>query len=329
MSFLMAPLLIGVLAAAIPVVIHLLHRQRTTPVQWGAMQFLLESQLQFRRRRKVDHWLLLLARMALLGLLAFLLARPLIKQGALGAISGSNAVDIAVVVDHSLSAGRKAAGSNATEAAAPAGGAPSPSVFDYGISVVDSVGRAMRPNDTLSVVLAEHRPNTSITPLPVRSGGAGNVQNKLRQMKPGLTSASIPDAIQAARELLARGPNAQKVILVVSDAQRNAWQIENGAAWAGAVGEKSAASTPKVYCLPISAEASARNVTVADLSVEPSIVGVNRPAQITATLTNSGAGDVAALGATLLVGGKEVGQAPTRVSVPAGGRLIDPATGKP
>src|SRR5215212_11760174 len=109
MSFLMAPLLIGVLAAAIPVVIHLLHRQRTTPVQWGAMQFLLESQLQFRRRRKVDHWLLLLARMALLGLLAFLLARPLLIEGKYNPLSSNVATDIAVVVDHSLSTGRKAA----------------------------------------------------------------------------------------------------------------------------------------------------------------------------------------------------------------------------
>src|SRR5215212_7324442 len=125
MSFLMAPLLIGVLAAAIPVVIHLLHRQRTTPVQWGAMQFLLESQLQFRRRKKVDHWLLLLARMLLLALLAFLLARPLLKSGALSALPGNGATDIAIVVDHSLSAGRK----TVAEATATGEGAGSPTVF--------------------------------------------------------------------------------------------------------------------------------------------------------------------------------------------------------
>src|SRR5215212_9105206 len=113
MSFLMAPLLIGVLAAAIPVVIHLLHRQRTTPVQWGAMQFLLESQLKFRRRKKVDHWLLLLARMALLGLLGFLLARPLLIEGKYNPLSSNVATDIAVVVDHSLSTGRKAASPDA------------------------------------------------------------------------------------------------------------------------------------------------------------------------------------------------------------------------
>src|SRR4051812_24146294 len=100
MSFLMSSLLVGIAAAAIPVIIHLLHRQRTTPVAWGAMQFLLESPLKFRRRRTVDHWLLLLARIALLALLAFVLARPLLIEGKYSPLSGNVATDIVVVVDH-------------------------------------------------------------------------------------------------------------------------------------------------------------------------------------------------------------------------------------
>src|SRR5215212_1876193 len=108
MTFLSASLLFGLAAAAIPVIIHLLHRQRTVPVRWGAMQFLLETPLQFKRRRKVDHWLLLLARMALLGLLGFLLARPLLIEGKYNPLSNNVGTDIAVVVDHSLSSGRKA-----------------------------------------------------------------------------------------------------------------------------------------------------------------------------------------------------------------------------
>ena len=302
MTFLSASLLVGVLAAAVPVIIHLLHRQRTVPVPWGAMQFLLESPLQFRRRKKVDHWLLLLARMAMLGLLAFLLARPLLSEGRFNALSGSAAADVAVVVDHSLSAGRKA---SAAEAVAPGSGQ---TVFERGVATVEAVAGSLRPNDTLSVVLAEHRPNTAFTPLPIRSAGAKDVQDRLRQLKPGQTAANVPDALQAARELLARGPNARKVILLVTDGQRNAWQIDNAAAWSGALSDRSAASAPKVYCVPIPAEPSARDIVVGDLSVEPSVVGVKRPAQVTATLANSGPGDLAAVSATLLVNGREAGK---------------------
>lgn len=303
MTFLSASLLFGLLAAAVPVIIHLLHRQRTVPVQWGAMQFLIESQLQFRRRRRVDHWLLLLARMAMLALLAFLLARPLLSESRFNPLPAQGATDVAVVVDHSLSAGRRAAA--AAEAAAPAG---EPSVFERGVEMVDSVANRLRPNDTLSVVLAEHRPNTTFTPLPIRSGGANDVVEKLRQLKPGQTAAAVPDAVQAARELLARGPNAQKVILVVTDAQRNAWKIDDAPAWAGALGDRASAASPKVYCLPVAAEPSAGDVAVGELAIEPSVVGVKRPAQVAATLANAGPGDVAALGATLIVNGKEVGR---------------------
>jgi len=112
-SFLMMSLLgAGALAAAlavIPLIVHLLHRQKVTPVAWGAMQFLLESPLRVRRRRKIDNWLLMLVRMAILVLLAFLLCRPVWKTNALAT---SSPVDVAVVIDHSMTMGMRQSGAN-------------------------------------------------------------------------------------------------------------------------------------------------------------------------------------------------------------------------
>src|SRR4051812_24239600 len=86
-SFLMMSMMAaGALAAGlavIPLIVHLLHRQKVTPVAWGAMQFLLESPLKVRRRRKIDNWLLMLVRMGILVLLVFLLCRPVWKTQAL------------------------------------------------------------------------------------------------------------------------------------------------------------------------------------------------------------------------------------------------------
>ena len=332
MSFLVPSLLLGVLAAAIPVVIHLLHRQRTTPVPWGAMQFLLESPLRFKRRRKVDNWILLLARMALLGLLGFLLARPLMIEGRYSPLSSNVATDIAVVVDHSLSSGRKAA----RPADAPADpSATGGSVFDRSLAVVDDVARLMKPSDTLSVVLAEHRPDTSFTPLPVRSANVRDVQERLRRLKPGMTAASIADAVQAAREVIGRGPNAQKLIVVVSDGQRNAWQIDNHAAWAAATGDRSGAGAPKVYSLPVAPAANLPDIAVGDVKIEPTLVGLNRPAQLTATLTRtagaSGAGGAGpgavtgnggAVSVSLVVNGKPVEKRPVAGLAPGEARTV-------
>src|SRR6476469_1602546 len=101
MTFLMGwPLLLsGILLASIPVVIHLLHRQRTTPIRWGAMQFLVETPLQRKRRHNVEHWLLMLARMAVLALIVFALARPLLRGRVAAPLGGGTSTDLAVVVN--------------------------------------------------------------------------------------------------------------------------------------------------------------------------------------------------------------------------------------
>src|ERR1700733_14551422 len=94
------PLLLaaGLLAASIPIIIHLLHRQKTTPLLWGAMIFLKQSPLQMKRRKQVDHWLLMALRMAALALLAWLLARPLFNNAKYNPLKGNNSVDLAIVV---------------------------------------------------------------------------------------------------------------------------------------------------------------------------------------------------------------------------------------
>jgi hypothetical protein len=293
MSFLMLPLLAGMLAMSIPVIIHLLHRQRTTPLQWGAMQFLLESPLQLKRRKRVDHWLLMLLRMAVVGLLAFLLARPLAIQGQYNPLAGSAGTDIAIVLDRSVSTGRM----NGQQ-----------TVFQQGVGVVDEVVKLMKPNDTIAVVLAEHRPNTSLTPKFESRADAAATVARLRQMKPGLTDASIPDSVQAAREL-GGARNTKRMILVVGDDQRGGWKVENNAAWRAALGErvKGDDKQVKMFSVPIiPADTRVSDVSVGELSIQPGIVGVNRPVQVTATLSNSGPEEVGAFNAELVVDGKPI-----------------------
>ncbi|GAB4553283.1 MAG: hypothetical protein Tsb0013_15750 [Phycisphaerales bacterium] len=100
MSFLHPGLLIaGVLAIALPIIIHLLFRQRRKPVRWAAMRFLLEAYRKRRRRLKLEHWILLAVRCLILACLAFALGRPLL-QGA-GLLGGSGR-DVYLLVDNAL-----------------------------------------------------------------------------------------------------------------------------------------------------------------------------------------------------------------------------------
>jgi hypothetical protein len=64
------------LAIALPIVIHLLFRQRTRTVPIGSVRFLHQVVREHRRRRRVRQWLLLSLRMLAVLLLALLFARP-------------------------------------------------------------------------------------------------------------------------------------------------------------------------------------------------------------------------------------------------------------
>ncbi len=64
------------LAVALPIVIHLLFRQKTRTVSIGSVRFLHEVVREHRRRRRVRQWVLLALRMLAVLLLAMLFARP-------------------------------------------------------------------------------------------------------------------------------------------------------------------------------------------------------------------------------------------------------------
>ncbi len=69
--------MLGALAAlAIPIIIHLMFRQRARPIDLGTLQFLKVVLRDNARRRRLKRWLLLALRLACLALIAFLFARP-------------------------------------------------------------------------------------------------------------------------------------------------------------------------------------------------------------------------------------------------------------
>lgn len=101
MTFLHTTLaLAGIASIAIPIVIHLLFRQRRKPVPWGAMRFLLEALRKQRRRLRLETILLLLTRCLLLACLAAAIARPILS-GA-GLLSGPAGRDVYLLIDNSL-----------------------------------------------------------------------------------------------------------------------------------------------------------------------------------------------------------------------------------
>ena len=102
MSLIHAGLAAGAALAALPVILHLFMRQTPKHVIFPALRLIRERQQQSKKRLRIKNWLLLLARMAILALMALALARPrLYSQVPLGDESVPTALGL--VFDTSLS----------------------------------------------------------------------------------------------------------------------------------------------------------------------------------------------------------------------------------
>lgn len=98
-------LVAGTALASVPILIHLLNRQRHKPMPWAAMRFVLLAHERTRRRARLEEWLLLLLRALAVLLLALAIARPFAgPQSPLAGLTESRR-DLVLVVDASASTG--------------------------------------------------------------------------------------------------------------------------------------------------------------------------------------------------------------------------------
>ena len=104
-GFVNPALAIGAALCAVPLLIHLLNRQRHRPMPWAAMRFVLAAYRRTRRRARMENLLLLLLRMGAIVLLAFALARPFTgERSPLAGLTESRR-DLVLVLDGSASTG--------------------------------------------------------------------------------------------------------------------------------------------------------------------------------------------------------------------------------
>ena len=100
--FLYPIFLFGLIAASLPLLIHLLNRRKLNRIRFPAVRFILMSQKRISRSYRLRHWILLALRTMAVVLLALLLANPIFQTGA-GLFAGGGPVSLVILLDNSLS----------------------------------------------------------------------------------------------------------------------------------------------------------------------------------------------------------------------------------
>jgi len=343
MTFLNWAMLAGLAAVAIPIIIHLLNRQRATVVDWGAMRFLFQSLTMRRRRIMLEEIILLALRCLVVALLVLALARPFLPTrttipwatvlpallvaailfGVAAAVWSSRRARYALLGAAGLLV-LFALGTSGLEAAfqrkqwsLAAGERDVAIVIDGSASMtvpVEGERNFDRAIEEARAVLAACRPADAASiilagpaPRPVAANPITDREELLQaldDLEPSGGSMRVVDALDAAAASLAEGHNPAGKIVLLTDGQRVGWDARNASRWKFlAAGLGSLPSKPQVICRTFSLPATFRNASVGGMRFSRKIVGTDRPVGIEATVFNTGTTDLEPVSVELAVDG--------------------------
>ena len=179
-----APLLalIGFLAMAIPVAIHLLFKRRRKPVAWGAMRLLVRAIDQNRRRSRIQNVFLLLIRCLVLLLVGLALARPFTSSG--GLLGSESRITVLVIDDGIISGLRDQEGEPELD-----------KTIGSALFLIDQ----MQVGDQVSIISAG-KPVRDLTQGPTMD--LQKARRILEEMTPGTGSTMLESAIRMASDSL-------------------------------------------------------------------------------------------------------------------------------
>jgi Aerotolerance regulator N-terminal len=239
--------MLGALGAlAIPIIIHLMFRQRARLVDLGTLQFLKVVLRDNARRRRLRRWLLLAMRMACLALIAFLFARP--YMFATEPATGDRLV--VVLLDRSASMGL-------------VGGARP---IDQGLAEARAIlGRA-----GTGTQLEAGSFDRAVHPL------ARPADLSKTAIEPTAAGTDYGAALAWARDLLVRSKKPFKELHILTDLQRSGLDRSDSVSLPNSV---------EVHLRDFG-RAFPKNIAVTGVTIAPQTVRPGEPVSITATVRN-------------------------------------------
>lgn len=199
--------LLGLLSAAIPLLVHLSRSRRTRKMPFSTTRFFTDRFLRSYRMSRLKELVLLACRMALCMALALALAAP-VWRGRGASLAGGQSRAVAFVLDDSASMALEAEGRT---------------LFSRAQQAAREILDTLRPGDTAALVLAGRRASGFDTPFAEPTPQLADIRQALEGLEPAMLSADLTGAIARARELL-RGQAAQsRELYVLSDLQAAGW----------------------------------------------------------------------------------------------------------
>ncbi len=262
MTFLNPVVLFGLLAASIPVIIHLFNLRTLKKIEFSTLTFLKELQKNRIRKIKLKQWLLLALRVLIILLLVLAFARPTLEGVAIGGTTSAAKTTAVFILDDTFSMSVvDAKGSYLNQAKE---------------SIKELIGN-LQDGDEAALILVSGKNKEDIKSSTNLTDFIKNVDAAV----PAYSSGYLHDAIVKAAEILAESKNFNKEIYIFSDFQKSKISKE------GSLSDLSKLLDEKVkiYSFDYSGK-EIYNIGIDDIKVETQIFEKDKPIVFNVTLTN-------------------------------------------
>jgi hypothetical protein len=285
MAFLAPLFFVGLAALAIPVLIHLIQREKKQIQHFPSLMFIRQVPYKSVQRRRIHNWLLLMVRLAALLLIVLAFARPFFRSNDVAAAPGVGAREVVVLLDQSYS---MAYGDRWDRARAAARDA------------LNTLG----PSDRGSVVLFSNNAEIATRSTSEKSRLIGAIP----AAAPSAGSTRYAPALKVAGSILAESPLPRKEAILISDFQRGGWRGEEGSRLP--LGAK---LTP----VSVGGPATAPNVAVTSVQLARSTFTDKERVAVTAAVVNRAEQPISGGTLALEIDGRAIQTEP--LTVPANG----------
>ena len=272
MGFLNPIFLLGILAAAVPLIIHLWRRHQAKTVDFSSLMFLLAAYRQNVRRIQLKHLLILLLRVLIIILIALALARPLLKNRFAFA-GGRTKTSVVIILDNSYSMGYRGI----------QGGR-----FEVAKGMALEIAQSLQRGDSASVILMSDIPDSLF---PKLTKDLNQVKEAIRRSQISYRATLVPPSLEMAHDILEASNDPNKEIYLISDFSHNGWTGWNR------VPNRSGA---RIFLLPLDDEVT-DNISIEEVQASNQLIGLGLPIELAVTMGRHSDAPVADTTLTLFI----------------------------
>ncbi len=253
MVFLNPTILLGLLAASIPVILHFLNLRKIKKIEFSTLAFLKELQKSKIRKIKIKQFLLLLLRVLIIAFLVLSFARPTLESTTIGGITSNAKTTAVIIIDNSFSM------SIVDEKG---------SFLNQAKQIAKNIISSFQSGDDVHILTtAENIENTTST--------AQTIDN----IEVSYIALPIKKLLATSKEIISKSQNLNKEIYIFSDFQKNIFLEKDS------LNTNYGFRNTKFYLFYFE-ENTVNNLSVSNLKINNQIFELNKSVTVTSEISN-------------------------------------------